>query len=161
MDSSFLRVYIYGCPEEQQRAVLDVLAAEDLAFEYPKDGLDPELPAAELSLTTPYVAAEASLQPESVSDLADALVAAAPEVSFRAWQNSNYGNPGWLHAYTPELGSYAHEVWNSDDVALTWKEMEAAIGTETLMADVAKRRLHDAAGGPWAVHFALAKEDTS
>jgi hypothetical protein len=131
-DRTYMRTYIYACPDDQQAAALAVLR--------PDDG-----PAGRLVLDEPYE--EPEVPCGYSADLASTLAAAAPGASFVMWEDPGWGSLGELHARAPELGGFTGEC-TAGGVLLTLDEiLEILDGAGSLRA--ARAGLHRRMAGPW------------
>lgn len=101
-DRAPLQLYVYDCPEDQARALLDVLAETGhLAEGWEGD------PPDTLRLGELYGDNQATL--DTVDNLAAELVERAPGASWVAWSDPAYEWLGTIYYHTPELG-----LWHAD-----------------------------------------------
>lgn len=103
-DRSAFQVYVLECPPERVRVVLELLT-EYGGGPAPHtaglpQGFDPE---SMLLLGAEYLSIE---EPLGAADLfAETMAAAAPDVTYVAWQDPKYEHLGELHAHVPGVGT--------------------------------------------------------
>jgi hypothetical protein len=101
-DYTYLQAYIYTCPAERVRAVLDALDEHGVGLTYEKG-----FPAAAVILGETYH--NESVSGDTAQELATSLIDAAPEITFWTWTDPAYDWLGAGVAYTPEHGRFDFE----------------------------------------------------
>ena len=103
-DTTNLQLYLYDCPPGRVTAVFEVMERARLCVGWDGPLVDPGAP---LRLGAPYTDRFAC--GDASSELAGALIGAAPEASFLTWTDPAYDWLGVLVRYTPTLGRHDSE----------------------------------------------------
>ena len=141
MDRTYLKCYVYDCPEDQREAARAALEQWGWG-EYVND---PESPVDGMTAATEILC-------NTVPDIAAALRKAAPGASWVTWEEPTTGHPGRAAAFTPALGQHEGVCGGSGEILIGRSDFEALrvqhSGAALLMA------LDTALGGPWARDYA-------
>ena len=162
MNRTTMRLWVYACPEDQRAAALAAIRdtlGEDACTEF---GFEV---SGELNLAEPYYTPEFLNEGTGEGlDLAVALVAAAPGVSFLMRVSPDECEPGAIYAYTPALGHYHGEINGDSEVVVTLERLLPLMAIpENGDSPGARRRSRDsilqAYGKPWLDDFAANRPD--
>ena len=100
-DRTNVQLYIYDCPSNRVRAVLDIINAFQLKLHWMAPAAD------RLTLGAPYGDNQGA--GDAPREVADRLIAEAPEISFDCWSDPAYDWLGAGVSYTPQLGRFDYE----------------------------------------------------
>jgi hypothetical protein len=143
MERTYLRCYLYDCPEAERDAAATAMDYENMS-----------------ATGEEWVNGDAPV--DSAGTLAEALRDAAPGASWVLWEDA-----GMLYARTPELGDFSASCTAGGDVVLTHHEMTEVIGkaaaepeasSALAMAAVIARAVDWAAGVPWMEDWAAHRQ---
>jgi hypothetical protein len=139
MERTYLRCYLYACPEGERDAAATAMDYENMSE---SDGA--------------WVNSDASS--DSSASLASALRDAAPGASWVLWEDP-VTDTGMLYARTPELGDFSATCNGGGDVVLTHTEVSEVIdkvasewkghGGALTMAAAITAAVDRAMGIPW------------
>ena len=130
MERTYLRCYVYACPEEERDAA--ATAMEFANMEAPEDG--------------PWVNEDAPV--DSAARLAAALREAAPGASWVLWEDPA-GGTGTLCARTPKLGDFSASCDGGGCVLLTHDEISKVIAQAGTAGIAIAAAFDRAMGKPW------------
>lgn len=148
-DMTYLRCWLYACPDDQEEAAAGVLAGQwFLEF-------DDETVASREHVTGRYFAEEMKIG--LGKEIAEELREAAPGASFFLWENPAYEQLGWLEAYTSTLGRFSGRcdlpgrgVLGYDEMAEVIRQVPAGSrATTDAFRGAVLAALDVATGGPW------------
>jgi hypothetical protein len=127
-DRTYAQVDVLACPEDQRAALVAVL---DGTTEIPADfypltlGSANEAPEDDTAPIGRYGWDELALG--SISDIASALIEAAPGATFHAWEDPKYEYPGGVVMYAPDLGRFDADCdANGQPYVTAWQVQQAA-----------------------------------
>jgi hypothetical protein len=132
---------VYGCPDDQRQAVLDVIQSERLSE-------DSQPTVDELVLGERYGIDETQL--DRYAEIAGILMTRAPGATFVIWNDPKYEWLGGLMAYAPDLGAWSHDCDAEGTPVFSYQEV-----VDILKMDRDSGYIRQHIGEPWMERLAV------